>query len=185
MRFVNGSLEHNTANHNEAHGRRQPGTFIRQTAPRASKNIMKTTTLSDSTRLYRTQISLATMLLAALCAGARTPAAAAKANTNNVSPPCQTTARLVRQSAINQAQADYLLELARASTLSSDADRKAATQQAQAARKESLDSAKEQYNARLTLCGLLGETRYEPVINPADFLTPAEIAAHLNTYFPL
>src|SRR5262250_542280 len=85
---------------------------FRQTAPGASKNIMKTTTLSESSRLHRAQLSIAAILLAALCAGSNTPAAAANTNTNNASPPCQTTARLVRQSAINQAQADYWLEIA-------------------------------------------------------------------------
>ena len=135
-----------------------------------------------------TPLSILTALLAVLLVGTST-AADWRNNRDDdddrpVSP-CKVTALLARQAARAEAASDYYLGLARASTLPGAEERKVAKKQAREDYKESIALAREQYNARLELCQILGETRYHPVINPADFLTPAETAARPNPYFPL
>lgn len=44
---------------------------------------------------------------------------------------------------------------------------------------------REQKHARRDICDAIGEEAYNPEINPANFLTPAETAANPNPYFPL
>jgi len=132
--------------------------------------------------------SIVTVLLAMLLVGASTAADRRfdrGDDDDRPSAPCKVTALLARQAARAEATSDYYLGLARASTLPGAEDRKTAKKQAREDYRESIALAGEQYNARLTLCQILGETRYHPVINPADFLTPAETAAHPNPYFPL
>ena len=45
----------------------------------------------------------------------------------------------------------------------------------------------EQFDARLEVCDALGEDRYDPMPDPADFVDPAEIGGSVdaNPYFPL
>lgn len=120
---------------------------------------------------------------------ATSPAASGRDDGNDeddkASSPCKTTALLARRAARAEASSDYWLALARASTLPGAEERKAAKKQARADYKECLTLATDQYNARLRMCQLLGETRYHPVINPTDFMTPAETAAHPNPFLPL
>src|SRR5262245_26164971 len=142
------------------------------------------TRLNAFTQRPRRSTSLWCMaaLFTALGAGLGAPAGL---DDDNECPPCKATARFVRQAALSEAQSDYWLEVARASTLPSASERKAAIKQAQSNRKENVAVSEEQYQARLSLCQLLGETCYHPVIKPTDFLTPAETAANPNRYLPL
>lgn len=105
-----------------------------------------------------------------------------KAPTGN---PCKTTSLLIFESETAGANAEYLLDKAKASTLPTLEERKAGNEEANAGFKERRQEVRDQYMARLTICDMLGESRYNPVIDPANFLTPAEIAAHPNPYFPL
>ena len=99
--------------------------------------------------------------------------------------PCATTARYVYNSDINEAQADYQMALANASNEPTDAARSAARKKASVVLKEDKESARAQFDERRDLCEDLGESRYNPVIKPADFLTPAQTAAKPNRLFPL
>ena len=102
-----------------------------------------------------------------------------------ICPPCRTTTLLTYQSEMVDATAEFLLAKAKASSLEAAEERKEATQEALADYKEARQQVREQYYARLAICKMLAECRYDPVIDPADFLTPAQIAAAPNPYFPL
>jgi hypothetical protein len=44
---------------------------------------------------------------------------------------------------------------------------------------------RDQFDARESLCGALGQAPYDPVIDPAHFLSPQAVAASPNPRFPL
>jgi hypothetical protein len=52
-------------------------------------------------------------------------------------------------------------------------------------RSDALDECPDQRDARLAICDRLGQTPYDPPIDPANFLSPSAIAAHPNPLFPL
>jgi hypothetical protein len=121
------------------------------------------------------------MALAGLLAGSTALGANDRGQFNSA---CRNTANAARRAALAQAQADFMLDLAKASNLPIT-ERKDALREALESFKEARQEVKEQYQARLELCEALGESRYNPVINPADFLTPEQIAASPNPYLPL
>jgi hypothetical protein len=122
--------------------------------------------------------SIAAMTLAVLLASGDSRVAAEECSA------CKEAARLARQAALAEAQADYLLGVAKASNLPTD-ERKEARKEAMEALEESRQDVKDQYEARVDLCEALDECRYNPVIDPANFLTPAQIAVNPNPYLPL
>ena len=121
-------------------------------------------------------------LLAALTA--ITLAGAAHADSNGRDPSL-VTARHVYHSDQSSALADYNLALAKASSEPTPALRMAARSLAGTDYQEALDNAKAQFRARRDLANDMDEERYNPVIDPANFLSPAEIAAHPNPLYPL
>ena len=98
---------------------------------------------------------------------------------------CRTTTQLVFESELAGATAEYLLEKSKASTLPTSAERRAAREVASANFDEKRQEVRDQRKARIAICQLLDECRYNPVIDPANFLTPAETAAAPNPYLPL
>lgn len=99
--------------------------------------------------------------------------------------PCRATARLVHSSSLSEASSDFYIALANANNQPTAAERTAAKKQAREDYDEARDLAREQLRERRELCAELDEDRYNPVINPADFLSAAEIAAAPNPLFPL
>ena len=99
--------------------------------------------------------------------------------------PCKTTARHVWRSQLFEIQEEYWIAIANASTLPTHAERQEAIATAKEDRKEEKGWAGELREAREELCEKLKEHRYDPVINPDDFLSPEETAADPNPYFPL
>ncbi|MCA9450517.1 MAG: hypothetical protein KC931_25575, partial [Candidatus Omnitrophica bacterium] len=95
-----------------------------------------------------------------------------------------TVARLALQSEFTEIRADYWLDIAKAFNLGSIMDRTEAFVEALATLREETFSSYERYMARIELIDDLGETYYDPEIDPADFLSPAAIAASPNPYFP-
>ena len=96
-----------------------------------------------------------------------------------------TIARLVYHSDLNGALGDYNLALAKANNEPTAVARTAARKLAAADYKDAVDNAKAQFQARRDLVEDLGEDRYNPAIDPANFVSPAEIAAHPNPLYPL
>ena len=99
--------------------------------------------------------------------------------------PCRETARLMYSSSVSEAMADYFVALANANNQPTPAERAVGKKQAKADYDEAVNLAKDQRRARLALCEQLDEDRYNPVINPADFLSVAQTAAVPNPLFPL
>ena len=114
-----------------------------------------------------------------------TASAAVRAGEVEICPACRETTQLTFEAEIAGANSDFLLAKAKARTLPTAAER----QTARDAAKEFLTDAQQELRtrkrARLAICRMLNECRYNPVIDPANFMTPAEIAARPNPYFPL
>jgi len=102
---------------------------------------------------------------------------AATAGTINA---CDRTAAAVQRSCRAEAESDYQLALGKCGNLADAAERKACEAQAAAEFREALETCKEQYDARLEVCERLGPAPYDPVINPANFVSTID-----NPYFPL
>ena len=96
-----------------------------------------------------------------------------------------TTARLVYYSDLSNALSDYNRALANANNRPTGDGRKAARDQAAADYKDAVANVKARFGERSKLGEKLGEIRYNPVINPADFVSVAEIVAHPNPLYPL
>ena len=99
--------------------------------------------------------------------------------------PCIGTARYLHRSSLSEALADLNVALAKASNEPTPAARSAGAKKALEDYEDALELAKQQLRERRELCQELGEERYNPVINPSDFLSAAEIAASPNPLFPL
>ena len=99
--------------------------------------------------------------------------------------PCIASAKLMYSSALSEATASSQSSLARANNEPTPAVRAAGKRLAAEEYKAARDLAREQLRERRDLCLELNESRYNPVINPADFLSVAEVAAAPNPLFPL
>lgn len=99
--------------------------------------------------------------------------------------PCVRTARFVYFSDLAAARSDYSLALAKANNEPTADQRREATIKTGEDYRDAVSGAKEKFSARRDLCRDLGEDRYNPVIDPADFLSVSEIAANPNPLFPL
>ena len=125
------------------------------------------------------------MLAIAALIAATSAMSGASPGGNEVCPACRETTQLTFEAEIAGANSELLLARAKARTLSTAAQRQAAREVAQGVFMESQMELRARKRARLAICKMLGECRYNPVINPANFMSPAEIAANPNPYFPL
>ncbi|MFH0983345.1 MAG: hypothetical protein V2A79_17640 [Planctomycetota bacterium] len=80
----------------------------------------------------------------------------------------------------HQAMADYWIAVGKCSNLSSTEERRACKRQTVQARQSALEECQEQFEAREEVCDELGPAPYDPVIDPADFVSVID-----NPYFPL
>ena len=110
---------------------------------------------------------------------------AASPGDTELCPACRETTQLTFEAEIAGANSELLLGRAKARTLPTTAERQAARNAAQGVFMESQLELRARKRARLAICRMLNECRYNPVIDPANFMTPAEIAANPNPYFPL
>jgi hypothetical protein len=157
--------------------------------PREHLKIMKTTSRTQNIqspppiRWHRWSAPAVSLLLAALLLPTVTLAGANKSKAR--CEPCRETARLMYSASVSEAMADYFVAVANANNEPTPAERAASKKQAKADYDEAVSLAKEQRRERFELCEELDEERYNPVINPADFLTVAQTAAAPNPLFPL
>ncbi len=93
---------------------------------------------------------------------------------------CKRSAKYMLKSNQKSALSDYWLALAKSKHLSEISERKDAKKNAQEELDESLESCKKQYDARIKLCENLNEEFYQPIIDPANFVTVID-----NPYLPL
>jgi len=99
--------------------------------------------------------------------------------------PSQLAARQAHCAEQHEAADDYWLALANANMLPDDDERSEARMEAGEEYWEALAEARERYEARMELSEALDEYRYYPEIDPENFLSPGEIAANPNPYWPL
>lgn len=88
---------------------------------------------------------------------------------------CRQTSRTVASSCQAEARSDFLLATAKCANLVGAAERKNCREQASADQKDATQMCKDQYDARQAECARLGEAPYDPVIDPANFLTSTTI----------
>src|SRR5678816_487076 len=93
---------------------------------------------------------------------------------------CIQTAQDVEHSCDASANSDYQLALAKCDNVSNSPARTACQKDAAATQKDDLSTCLEQFDARDDACDRLGPAPYDPVINPANFVTTID-----NPYFPL
>lgn len=93
---------------------------------------------------------------------------------------CDQTARQLRRARRHDVLDDYYEQLAICENITDPEEMDACLEEAVEARKEGLEEANEQFDARVELCESLGGGAYDPVIDPANFVSGVD-----NTYFPL
>lgn len=97
---------------------------------------------------------------------------------------CTLTARAALRACENEVRDDAWIAVGICQNLADRSARKACKVAAKQARRDDADCA-DQFDAREALCDVLGQDPYDPVVDPARYLSPAAIAANPNPYFPL
>lgn len=106
-----------------------------------------------------------------------TPATTCLAEETNI---CQLSSQKELRSCRTGAQSTLQLALAQCDNVSDAQGRLACKQQAFASQKDALSLCDGQFSQRQRICQKLGPAPYDPVIDPADFVTVID-----NLYFPL
>ncbi len=97
---------------------------------------------------------------------------------------CSATAQLQREACQSEAADDYSIARAICLNLEDPAERQECNSDAIESRSEAKSDCRDQSDARAELCDALGEGRYEPDFDPANFDDPRS-PTHPNPYFPL
>jgi len=100
---------------------------------------------------------------------------------------CSQTAGVVFKACGSELEDDFLIAIANCINVSDKDERKECEADARDERKDGRELCKEQFEARLDVCGLVGEKRYDPDFDPDNFVDPLEIGDEVdpNPYFPL
>ena len=106
---------------------------------------------------------------------------------HNKKPFCSMTATSAYRACSFETKDDYWVAVGNCVNESDPKDMRACYQEALAEKREGNKSCKEQLEARREVCELVGEERYDPDFDPANFVDPAEIGNGVapNPYFPL
>jgi hypothetical protein len=101
--------------------------------------------------------------------------------------PCTNTATAALRACRAEVVDDFQIARGVCINLSDSAERSECLDEAGAERQEARGLCQEQRDARLDLCEALGEARYDPDFEPADFVDPLAIGGAVapNPYFPL
>jgi hypothetical protein len=98
---------------------------------------------------------------------------------------CKQTAKAVVDSCKDDANAEQSIAFGYCFNLPTKEATKACKAVAKADFAEAKDECADQLDGRKDFCEAVGPNPYDPLINPADFLSPAATAADPNPYFPL
>lgn len=98
---------------------------------------------------------------------------------------CSLTSDAARKACNSEAKDDFWIAVGICNNLSKDGARKQCLADADESLAEAKEECSAQFVAREDLCEALGQAPYDPVIKPADFLSPEDTAANPNPYFPL
>lgn len=100
---------------------------------------------------------------------------------------CSQTAELVHGACQAEVLDDLGIATASCINISDQQERNECLEAADEERQEALDLCRQQRRARLEVCSLVGQDRYDPQIDPANFVNPLSIGqgVEANPYFPL
>jgi hypothetical protein len=100
---------------------------------------------------------------------------------------CSKTAGVAYRACRNEIRDDYWVAIGKCINLSDADERAECRAEARDEIEEGSELCADQHEARLDLCGLLGEGRYDPEFDPDNFINPLEIGTSetANPYFPL
>jgi hypothetical protein len=98
---------------------------------------------------------------------------------------CKASSVAAGQACKNDATHAYWIAVGNCLNLASTAATQTCKKASNAELKEAKSDCADQTDARKDLCEQLGKGPYDPVIDPATFLSPAQTAADPNPYFPL
>lgn len=99
--------------------------------------------------------------------------------------PCTRTARIQFAACRHEVGDDRLVAKAKCVNLADESERSACMDQLPAVREEGNQLCREQRDARLALCGAIGQGPYAPSFEPTDFTTDFTSPAVVNPYLPL
>jgi hypothetical protein len=95
---------------------------------------------------------------------------------------CSQTAEVVFKACGSELEDDFLIATANCINVSEKDERKECEADAREERKDGRELCREQFEARLEVCDLVGEERYDPDFGPENFLSNPTSG---NDYFPL
>jgi len=100
---------------------------------------------------------------------------------------CSKTANIASRACMHELKDDFWIAKANCLNVSDDEERVECVADAKEERQEGNALCKAQLSARKELCGLIGEDRYDPDFNPANFVNPDNIGDNVavNPYLPL
>ena len=98
---------------------------------------------------------------------------------------CSTTADATRTACKAEVEDSYWTTVGVCTNEGDDETRRQCLADAKSTRRDAKEECRDQFEAREDLCDLLGESPYDPQIDPASFLSPQATAASPNPYFPL
>jgi hypothetical protein len=129
---------------------------------------------------------LARKLFALACAAPALAAAGAEPPLDDDGP-CSLSAEAARAACLHEAEDDYFLSLGKCVNLSDDGERARCSRFAKRRGDAAPAECNEQFEARDDFCDAAGQGPYDPEIDPADFVDPADIGHGVapNAYFPL
>ena len=99
---------------------------------------------------------------------------------------CKQVAKSAKKACNAEVKDDYWIANGNCKNLPDPDERSDCIDEAKAERDDAKEECADQFDARKNLCEALGEDFYNPVIDPADFVDPADITSgNANPYFPL
>ena len=100
---------------------------------------------------------------------------------------CDRTARALLAACQNEVQDDFWVATSKCINESEEAERKACNKEARKLQQDGPKLCEEEFRARLGICDLLGQDRYDPEFDPAQFVDPDLIGVSVepNPHFPL
>ncbi len=122
-------------------------------------------------------------IASALCFLGTPPTADAQECDLTTPGPCTRTSGAALRACRHDVRDGYWIAIGQCRNLTSG--RPACTSEARDARAEEFDFCDETCSARQVICDNLGPGRYDPIVDPANFVSPAAAAASPNPYFPL
>ncbi|MCB0354514.1 MAG: hypothetical protein KDD64_13345 [Bdellovibrionales bacterium] len=100
---------------------------------------------------------------------------------------CTKTAKLVREACFAEAKDDLMRTRANCINVSDRTERGECFKEARESRSEAIEECRDVFDARKDVCDAVGEDRYDPSFEAADFVDPDAIGDTIdpNPYFPL